>query len=80
MLLSPATHGLLRKAIDVSLLIPLFLLLRMTMEFAQKTQPDRSGFAKYDLHTEMKTKGVVDEFKLFQEEMGTSFSKSGPDP
>ena len=80
MLLSPATHSLLRKAIDVSIRISLFLLLCMTTGFAQKAQPDDSDLPTSGLHTEMKTNGVVGEVRLFQEEMGISFSKGEPDP
>ena len=43
--------------------IPLFLLLCLT-GLSQKAQPDDSSLPKYDLHTEMKTKGVVDEVNL----------------
>ena len=53
--------------------ISLFLLLSMLLVFAQEMlplkalaqKPDQdSNPAKYDLHTEMKTKGVVDEVNL----------------
>jgi hypothetical protein len=40
------------------------LLLCVTLAPAQKATPNESGSPKYDLHSEMKTKGVVDEVKL----------------
>jgi hypothetical protein len=43
--------------------IALFVLLSVTSALAQKAQDD-GGAPKYDLKTEMKTKGVVDEVKL----------------
>jgi hypothetical protein len=63
-LLSLESCILPRKATRVFSLIFLFLLLYVTPGLSQKTQPDDSGLPKYDLHTEMKTKGVVDEVKL----------------
>ncbi len=44
--------------------IPLFLLLLVIPALAQKTEQKDSSPPKYDLHTEMKTKGVVDEVNL----------------
>src|SRR5260370_23420931 len=41
-----------------------FLMLCVTMAPAQKPSQDAGGLPKYDLHSEMKTKGVVDEVKL----------------
>jgi hypothetical protein len=55
---------LLRKAIKLVFGIPLFLLLYVTFGFSQKAQQDEGSLPKYDLHTETKTKGVVDEVKL----------------
>jgi hypothetical protein len=55
---------LLRKAIKLVFGIPLFLLLYVTLGFSQKAQQDEGSLPKYDLHTETKTKGVVDEVKL----------------
>jgi len=52
------------KAIKVVFDIPLFLLLYVTLGFSQKAQQDEGSLPKYDLHTETKTKGVVDEVKL----------------
>ena len=43
--------------------IPLFLLCVVIPALAQKTEQKDSS-PKYDLHTEMKTKGVVDEVNL----------------
>lgn len=40
------------------------LLLCATLTLAQKAPPSESGFPKYDLHSEIKTKGVVDEIKV----------------
>jgi hypothetical protein len=42
----------------------LFLLVYSAAGLAQKALPDSSGPPKYDLHTEMKSKGVVDEVKV----------------
>jgi hypothetical protein len=53
---SPVTKTPLRLA--------LFLVLCVTLAAAQKPSPDAGGLPKYDLHSEMKTKGVVDEVKL----------------
>jgi hypothetical protein len=44
--------------------IPWFLFLCLSPGLSQKAQPDDGSLPKYDLHTEMKTKGVVDEVKL----------------
>ena len=71
MLLSSATHGLSRKAIDVTLHISPFLLLFVTTGFAQRAQPEDGGLPKCDLHTEMKTNGAVDEVTLFQRRWAT---------
>jgi hypothetical protein len=40
------------------------LLLCAAFVSAQKTTPSEAGFPKYDLHSEIKTKGVVDEVKV----------------
>jgi len=40
------------------------LLISSGAALAQKPAPEETGLPKYDLHTEMKTKGVVDEIKL----------------
>ena len=44
--------------------LSLFLPLCMSPALSQKAQPDDGTLPKYDLHTETKTKGVVDEVKL----------------
>jgi hypothetical protein len=44
--------------------LPLFLVLCVSPALSQKVQPDDGTLPKYDLHTETKTKGVVDEVKL----------------
>jgi hypothetical protein len=44
--------------------IPLFLFLCLSPGLSQKAQPDDGSLPKYDLLTETKTKGVVDEVKL----------------
>jgi hypothetical protein len=41
-----------------------FLLLCASPGVPQKTQSEESSLPKYDLHTEMKTKGVIDEVNL----------------
>ncbi len=64
MLLSPEISILPRKAIRVLLCILLFLLLCVTPGLSQRAQPGDSNLPKYDLHTETKTKGVVEEVNL----------------
>ena len=44
--------------------LPLFLVLCLSPALSQRAQPDDGTLPKYDLHTETKTKGVVDEVKL----------------
>ena len=44
--------------------ISLFMLLCALPVLAQKTEQKESSPTKYDLHTELKTKGVVDEVNL----------------
>jgi hypothetical protein len=63
-LLGLETTILPRKAIEGLFRIPLFLILCMTPALSQKAQQDDGGLPKYDLHTETKTKGVVDEVNL----------------
>jgi len=53
-----------RKTIEGLFRIPLFLLLCVTPGLSQKAQQDDGSLPKYDLHTETKTKGVVDEVNL----------------
>ena len=64
MLLSLEISILPRKAIRVLLCILLFLLLCVTPGLSQRAQPGDSNLPKYDLHTETKTKGVVEEVNL----------------
>ena len=64
MLLSLGFSILPRRATKVLFHIPLFLLLCVSPGLSQKAQQDDASLAKYDLHTETKTKGVVDEVKL----------------
>jgi hypothetical protein len=52
------------KATRVLPLIPLFLLLFLTSGLSQKTEQKDSSTPKYDLHTETKTKGIVEEVNL----------------
>jgi hypothetical protein len=44
--------------------VVLSLLLWPAASFSQKTQPEDNDLPKYDLHAEMKTKGVIDEVNL----------------
>ena len=64
MLLGLEIPSLTRKAIKVLFCVPLFLLLCVTPGLAQNAHQDDGGLPKYDLRTETKTKGVVDEVKL----------------
>jgi hypothetical protein len=52
------------KAIKRLFFIPLFMLMGVTPGLSQRAQQDDGGLPKYDLHTETKTKGVVEEVKL----------------
>jgi hypothetical protein len=51
---------------NIRVLVPVVLssLLWPTASFSQKTQPEDNVPPKYDLHAEMKTKGVIDEVNL----------------
>jgi hypothetical protein len=53
-----------RNAVRVLFRICLFLFLGVNLGVSQKAQQDEHSLPKYDLHTEMKTKGVVDEVNL----------------
>jgi hypothetical protein len=44
--------------------VALSLLLWVTPGLSQKTQPENRSLPRYDLHAEMKTKGVIDEVNL----------------
>ena len=61
MLLSPESAIRPRKALEVLFSIPLLLLVWVTPGLSQKTHPEDSSLPKYDLHTETKTNGVIDE-------------------
>ena len=52
------------QAVKVLLRISLFLVLCVAPGLSSAAQQDESGLPKYDLHTETKTKGVVEEVKL----------------
>ncbi len=68
MLLSLGISILPREFVRVLLRVPLFLLLCASPGLSQKPQPQDS-LPKYDLQTEMKTKGVIDEVN--QRSVGT---------
>jgi hypothetical protein len=53
-----------REAIKLLLRILLFLLLCVTPGLSQRAKEDDGSLPKYDLHTETKTKGVVEEVNL----------------
>jgi len=53
-----------RKAVKALFCIPLFLLVCVPLGLSQKAPQDDGSLPKYDLHTETKTKGVVDEVNL----------------
>lgn len=58
-------HPILRyKSIKIFFRAALSLLLWVTPGLSQKAQPEASAPPKYDLQTEMKTKGVIDEVNL----------------
>jgi hypothetical protein len=63
-LLGPAIPILPSKAIPALFCIPLFLLACLTSALSQREQPGYANLPKYDLHTETKTKGVVEEVNL----------------
>ena len=52
------------KGIKIVFRVAFPLLLWVTLGLSQKTQPEDSSLPKYDLHAEMKTKGVIDEVNL----------------
>jgi hypothetical protein len=57
------------KSIQVLFRILLFLLLCVVPGLSQKPQPGNPALPKYDLQTETKTKGIVDEINVLA--MGT---------
>ena len=64
MLIGRETSILQRQAIGILLCIQLFLLLSGTPGLSQKSQPKSDGLPKYDLQTEAKTAGVIEEVNL----------------
>ena len=60
MLLNLEISILFRDAVKVLFRLPLFLLLCVSPGLSQKPQP-QDNLPKYDLLTEMKTKGVIEE-------------------
>jgi len=55
--------------------IPLFLLLCVNPGLSQKAQPVNTSLPKYDLHTETKIKGVIDEVNLLSIETRKDFTE-----
>ena len=64
MLLDRETSVLPPRATEVLFCIPLLLLLCVIPGLSQKAQPGDRSLPKYDLQTEMKTKGIVDEINV----------------
>jgi hypothetical protein len=64
MSLDPQRPILSHKNIQILSRATLSVLLWVTPGLAQKPQPEDTSVPKYDLHTEMKTKGEVDEVNL----------------
>ena len=64
MLLGLESPSLPRQATQVFFCIPLLLLSCVRPGRSQKAQQGDGSIPKYDLHTEMKTKGIVDEANL----------------
>lgn len=64
MLLSSDIPGLPRRTIALIFPALLFVLLYVGPGVSQKAPADDGGLPKYDLHTEMKIKGVVDAVNL----------------
>jgi hypothetical protein len=64
MLLALGISILLRENLKVFFPVPLLLLLCVTPALSQKAQPEGSSLPKYDLQTETKTNGVIDEVNL----------------
>ena len=61
MLIVLKSNGLSGRAIQTFLACALFLFACVTFALSQKSPPDATSVPKYDLHTETKTKGIVDE-------------------
>ncbi len=64
MLIGREASILQRQAIGILFCIQLFLLLSGTPGLSQKSQPKSDGLPKYDLQTEAKTAGVIEEVNL----------------
>jgi hypothetical protein len=81
-LLSREISILLRKAVKALPCIPLFLVC-VTPGLSQRAQQDEGSLPKYDLHTETKTKGLIDEVNLLSVGTRKDFTeliiKSGDD-
>lgn len=52
------------RTVRAVFLIPSLVLVCVSLGLSQKTHPEDSGLPKYDLHTETKTKGVIDEVNV----------------
>jgi hypothetical protein len=59
-----AKHSVLQRGTIGLLLVGLFLLSGLTPAFSQEASTTDHGAPKYDLQTESKKKGIVDEVKL----------------
>jgi|ERR1700678_58540 len=83
MLLSLPIRVLPRRALEVLLSVPLFVLLCVSPGLSQKAQSDDTALPKYDLHTETKVKGVIDAVNVLSVGTRKDFTeliiKSGDD-
>jgi len=59
-----AKHSILQRGTIRPLLVGLFLLPCLTSGFSQDASKTDHGAPQYDLRTETKTKGIIDEVKL----------------
>jgi hypothetical protein len=82
-LLSREISILLRKAVKALSCIALFLPVCVTAGLSQRAQQDEGSLPRYDLHTETKTKGIIDEVNLLSVGTRKDFTeliiKSGDD-
>lgn len=82
MLLSLEFRNLPRPATELFFILPLILLVCVSPGLSQKSQPE-ADLPKYDLHTETKAKGVIDEVNLLSVGTRKDFTeliiKSGDD-
>jgi hypothetical protein len=74
-LLSREISILPRKAVKALSCIPLFSLVCMTPGLSQKAPQDEGSLPKYDLHTETKTKGAIDEVNLLSVGTGKNLTE-----